>query len=139
MPHHPQAHVSLRAVVRLGVLFALKGVSSWAGDRWLRRKYAAWFPTLPERTRWLRRVATHHARTKYFLAHPPVLGVAARYGIDRRHPWREDRAAGHIGSKSRSNQRWMVGATFAYVRHPYGELWPGITPVRMGRIAPFMH
>ena len=49
-----------------------------------------------------------------------VLGVADSYGIELRHPWREDRADRQIGGKGRSNHRWIVGATFAYVLTHYG-------------------
>jgi len=48
------------------------------------------------------------------------LGVADTYGIELRHPWREDRADGQIGGKGLSNHRWIVGAKLGYVVNQYG-------------------
>ncbi len=120
VPKHAQANLSPSEVVTLGLLFALKGVGPCAFDRWLRGNYANWFPTLPERTRLFRLFETHHDWTEYFLAEPTVLGVADSYGIELRHPWREDRADRQIGAKGLSNHRWIVGAKFAYIVNQYG-------------------
>ena len=46
--------------------------------------------------------------------------MADSYGIELRHPWREDRADLQIGGKGLSNHRWIVGATLAYVVNQYG-------------------
>lgn len=63
---------------------------------------------------------THHAWAEYFLAEPTVLGVADRYGIEVRHPWREDRADRPIGGNMLSNHRWMVGVKLVYVVNQWG-------------------
>ncbi len=42
------------------------------------------------------------------------------YGIELRHPWREDRADRQIGGKGLSNHRWIVGAKLTYVVNQYG-------------------
>jgi hypothetical protein len=120
VPKHVQAHLYPSEIVTLGLLFALKDVGPCAFDRWLRRNYAARFPTLPERTRLFRLFETHYQWTEYFLAQPTILGVADSYRIELRHPWREDRAARQIGAKGLSNHRWIVGAKLAYVLNQYG-------------------
>lgn len=119
-PKHAQARLSPSEIVTLGLLFALKGVGPCAFYRWLRRNYADWFPTLPERTRFFRLLETHYRWTEFFLAEPTVLGVADSYGIELRHPWREDRADRQIGGKGLSNHRWIVGAKVAYVVNQHG-------------------
>jgi hypothetical protein len=105
MPKHPQAHLAPSEVVTLGLRFALKGGRPCAFDRWLRRKYAAWLPGLPKRTRLFQLRETHADWTELFLAEPTILGVADSYGIELRHPWREDRADRQIGGKGMSNHR----------------------------------
>lgn len=120
LPKHPQAHVYPSEIVTLALLFALKGVGPRAFYRWLQANYAAWFPQLPERSRLFRLFATHQDWADYFLAQPTVLGVADTYGIEPRHPWREDRADQQIGGKGLSNHRWIVGAKLAYLLNQYG-------------------
>lgn len=120
VPKHPQAHLYPSEIVTLALLFALKGGGPCAFDRWLRRNYAAWFPALPDRTRLFRLFDTHHDWAEFFLAQPTVLGVADSYGIELRHPWREDRADRQIGGKGLSNHRWIIGAKFAYVINQQG-------------------
>ena len=67
-----------------------------------------------------RALATHQDWTEAFLAQPTTLGVADTFGIELRHPWREDRADGQIGGKGLSNHRWIVGAKLGYVVNQYG-------------------
>lgn len=119
-PKHPQASLHPSEIVTLAVLFALKGVGPRAFYRWLNNNYRGWFPGLPERTRLFRLFATHHALAEYFLAEPTVLGVADSYGIELRHPWREDRADQQIGAKTLSNHRWIVGAKLVYLVNQWG-------------------
>ncbi len=119
-PQHPQARLHPSEIVTLGLLFALKGVGSRAFYRWLNNNYRSWFPKLPERTRLFHLFATHADWADYFLAHPTTLGVADTYGIELRHPWREDRADLQIGGKGLSNHRWIVGAKLAYLVNQYG-------------------
>ncbi len=124
MPKHPQAQLHPSELVTLALLHPagtrLKGVGPCAFERWLRHNYAMWFPRLPERTRLFRLFDAHHDWAEIFLAQPPLLGVADSYGIEWRHPWREDRADRHIGAKGLSNHRWIVGAKFADVVNQYG-------------------
>jgi hypothetical protein len=120
VPKHPQADLYPSELVTLGLLFALKGDGPRRFYRWLTNNYRAWFPRLPERTRLFRLLATHADWTEYFLAQPTLLGVADTYGIELRHPWREDRADQQIGGKGLSNHRWIVGAKLAYVVNHYG-------------------
>ena len=119
-PKHPQAELYPSELVTIGLLFALKGDGPRRFSRWLTTNYRAWFPRVPERTRLVRLLATHADWTEYFLAQPTLLGVADPYGIELRHPWREDRADGQIGDKGLSNHRWIVGAKLAYVVNHYG-------------------
>ncbi len=114
-PKHPHAKLDPSEIVTLALLFALKGVGPRAFYRWLSRNYKDWFPGLPHRTRLFRLFATHHDWAEYFLAAPTVLGVADSYGLELRHPWREDRADQQIGGKGLSNHRWIVGAKLVYV------------------------
>ena len=120
VPKHPQAELYPSELVTLGLLFALKGDGPRRFYRWLSDNYRSWFPRLPERTRLFRLLTTHADWTEFFLAQPTLLGVADTYGIELRHPWREDRAAGQLGGKGLSNHRWIVGAKLAYVVNQYG-------------------
>ena len=120
VPKHPDAHLYPSEIVTLALLFALKGVGPRAFYRWLHNNYRAWFPGLPERTRLFRLFAAHADWAECFLAQPTTLGVADTYGIELRHPWREDRADRQIGGKGLSNHRWIVGAKLAYLVNQYG-------------------
>lgn len=115
VPNHPDAHLYPSEIVTLALRFALKGVGPRAFYRWLSHNYRVWFPALPERTRLFRLFDTHADWAAAFLAHPTTLGVAATFGIELRHPWREDRADLQIGGNGLSNQRWIVGAKLAYL------------------------
>ena len=120
VPKHPQAELYPSELVTIGLLFALKGDGPRRFYRWLSANYRSWFPRLPERTRLFRLFTAHADWTEYFLAQPTLLGVADTYGIELRHPWREDRADQQLGGKGRSNHRWIVGAKLAYVVNHYG-------------------
>ncbi len=120
VPKHPDAHLYPSEIVTLALLFALKGVGPRAFYRWLSNNYRDWFPGLPERTRLFRLFAAHADWAERFLAQPTTLGVADTYGIELRHPWREDRADRQIGGKGLSNHRWIVGAKLAYLVNQYG-------------------
>ena len=118
--NRPDAHLHPSEVVTIGLLFALRGDGPRRFYRWLANNYRSWFPRLPERTRLFRLLATHADWTELFLAQPTLLGVADTYGIELRHPWREDRADQQIGGKGLSNHRWIVGAKLAYLVNQYG-------------------
>ncbi len=120
VPKHPDAHLYPSEIVTLALLFALKGSGPRAFYRWLHNNYRAWFPGLPKRTRLFRLFAAHADWADAFLAQPTTLGVADTFGIELRHPWREDRADGQIGGKGLSNHRWIVEAKLAYVVNQYG-------------------
>jgi hypothetical protein len=120
VPKHPHAKLYPSEIVTLALLFAFKGVGPRAFYRWLSQNYRCWFPGLPHRTRLFRLFATHHAWAEYFLAEPTLLGGADSYGIELRHPWREDRADQQIGGKGLSNHRWIVGAKLVYVVNQCG-------------------
>jgi len=120
IPKHPLASLWPSEVVPLGVLFALKGVGTRAYYRWLRRDWGPLFPTLPERTRLLRLLATHHQWTETFLAAPSVWGVVDSYGIELLHPMREGRSPQQIGRKGKSNQRWIVGGKLCLLLNHLG-------------------
>jgi hypothetical protein len=120
VPKHPDAYLYPSELVTLGLLFALKGDGPRRFYRWLTANYGHWFPQLPERTRLFRLLATHADLTEYFLAQPTLMGVADTYGIELRHPWREDRADMQIGAKGLSNHRWIVGAKLGYIVNQYG-------------------
>lgn len=120
VPKHPRANLYPSETVTLALLFALKGTSERAFYRWVQRDYHALFPRLPERTRLFRLFAAHQDWAEFFLADPTTLGVADTYGIELRHPWREDRADGQIGGKGISNHRWIVGAKVAYLVNQHG-------------------
>lgn len=120
LPQHPQAKLHPSEIVTLALLFALKGGGPRAFYRWLNHTYRAWFPGLPERTRLFRLFATYDSLAQEFLAQPTVLGVADSYGIELRHPWREDRTDMQIGGKMLSNHRWIVGAKLVYVVNQSG-------------------
>lgn len=124
LPKHPQAHLHPSEIVTLALLFALKGGSTRAFDRWLRRDYAAWFPGLPERSRLFRLFAAHQDWAEYFLADPTTLGVIDSYGIELVHPWREHRNDGQLGTKGLSNHRWIIGGKLVYVVNQLGFIVP---------------
>jgi hypothetical protein len=116
----PQASLWPSEVVTLGVLFALKGGGNRAFYRWVSRDWRGLFPTLPERTRLLRLLATPRAWTEEFLAAPAVLGVVDSYGIALLHPRREGRSAQQIGRKGKSNRRGIVGGKLCLLLNHLG-------------------
>jgi len=120
VPKHPHAKLYPSEIVTLALLFALKGVGPRPFYRWLVRDHRALFPNLPHRTRLFRLFATHADWSEAFLAQPTLLGVADSYGIELRHPWREDRADQQIGGKMLSNHRWIIGAKLVYVVNQWG-------------------
>jgi len=120
VPKHPQAKLYPSELVTLALLFALKGVGPRPFYRWLVRDYRALFPKVPHRTRLFRLFATHADWSEACLAEPTLLGVADSYGIELRHPWREDRADQQIGGKTLSNHRWIIGAKLVYVVNQWG-------------------
>jgi hypothetical protein len=120
LPKHPQASLWPSEIVTVGLLFALKGVGTRAFYRWLSRDWRPLFPSLPERTRLFRLLATHRTWTDEFLATPSVLGVVDSYGVELLHPMREGRSAQQIGRKGKSNHRWIVGGKLCVLLNNLG-------------------
>lgn len=120
LPKHPLASLWPSEVVTLGLLFALKGVSTRAFYRWVSRDLRSLFPAVPERTRLLRLLASHRPWTDEFLAAPAILGVVDSYGIELLHPRREGRSAQQIGRKGKSNHRWIVGGKLCVLLNHVG-------------------
>jgi hypothetical protein len=109
LPNHPDAPLWPSAVVTLGLLHALTGVSNRAFSRWLTRDYRGLFPRLPERMRLLRFCRTPQASTEACLAAPTVLGVIDTDGIERLHPRSAGRSPRQIGRTGLAHHRWSVG------------------------------
>lgn len=120
VPKHSQANLWPSEIVTLGILFALKGVSTHAFYRWVEHDLKMFFPHLPERTRLFRLFVTHQDWTMRFLAKPTILGVADSYGIELVHPMREGRSEKQIGKKGKSNHRWIVGGKLGFVLNQWG-------------------
>lgn len=119
---HPQARLWPSELITIGLLFALKGSSFRSFYRWLARDYAALFGELPERTRLLRALRTHHQQTQVFLADPTFFTVIDTYGIELIHPWRYGRSLRQVGKKGFSNHRWIVGLKLCWLVNDHGEV-----------------
>jgi hypothetical protein len=120
VPKRADAHLHPSAIATLALLFALKGVGPRAFYRWVHNNDRAWFPRVPERTRLFRLVDAHAAWAEAFLADPTCFGVIDSYGIEVRHPRRENAADRQIGAKGYANHRWIVGAKWTYIVNQYG-------------------
>jgi hypothetical protein len=120
VPKRADAQLHPSEIATLALLFALKGVGPRAFYRWLTNNYRAWFPRLPERTRLFRLFDAHADWAEAFLADPTCFGVIDSYGIELRHPRRENAADRQIGAKGYSNYRWIVGAKLTYIVNQYG-------------------
>ena len=81
----PLAKLYPSEIVTIGVLFALKGVSFRAFERWLRRDWNALFGGLPERTRLLRllRQYEHLPATLRTLLSPSASGHSQPPALSR--------------------------------------------------------
>jgi hypothetical protein len=55
-----------------------------------------------------------------FLAEPTVLWVADSFGIELIHPMREGRSPHQIGTKWKSNHRWIVGGKLCFILNQGG-------------------
>jgi hypothetical protein len=124
VPKHPQARWWPSEVVTIGLLYALKGGSFRSFYRWLARDHATLFGGLPERTRLLRLLQTHHHWTTCCLAAPTFFTVIDTYGIELLHPWRAGRSLRQVGRKGFSNHRWIVGLKLCRLKY----LWHRTRP-----------
>src|SRR5215510_433595 len=120
IPKHPLANLWPSEIVTLGIRFALKGSGTRAFYRWLNRDWRRLFPALPQRTRWLRLMATHRLGSEEVLALPSVLGVVDRYDIALLHPMREGRSRKQSGRKGKSNHRWLGGGNLCLLLNHLG-------------------
>jgi len=122
IPKHGQAKLYPSELVTIGLLFALKGGYFRAFYRWLKRDYEALFKQLPDRSRLVRALATHHEWTRCFLAQPSFFTVIDSYGIELIHPVREGRSKSCLGKKGKSNRRWIVGVKLCWLLNGRGEV-----------------
>lgn len=122
LPKHSQAKLYPSELVTLALLHALKGAGQRPFYRWLCRDYRHLFPKLPCRTRLFRLFVAHHDLAHRFFADPTVLGVIDSYGIELIHPIREGRSEEQIGSKGKSNRRWIVGCKLCLVLDQFGRV-----------------
>ena len=119
---HVQARLWPSEIVTLGLLFALKGGSFRAFDRWAQRDLVALFDELPDRTRLLRLLRVHQHLTDRFLATPTFFTVIDTYGIQTLHPWRYQRSPRQVGRKGWCNHRWIVGVKLCWLMNARGEV-----------------
>lgn len=126
----PLAKLYPSEVVTIGVLFALKGVSFRAFERWLRRDWNALFGGLPERTRLLRLLRQYEHLTDALLGDPSLLCVADTLPIELLFPIRQGRSRQPLGTKGRDKGRWSVGVKWACVVNTLGDVcawsWDGL-------------
>src|SRR5512144_1498587 len=120
VPKHPQASLWPSEVVTLGMLAALKGVSSRAFSRWRRGDCRELFPHLPSRTRRFRRLKTDWRWTYLLMAPPTRLGGIDTSGIELVPPWREGRSRAPFARKGVSNHRWSVGVKLGLLLNRLG-------------------
>lgn len=119
---HAQEELSPSELVTLALLFVIKGIGKRPFYRWLKANWAHFFPRLPERTRFFRRLNNQRDWTAHFLAEPTLLGCIDSYGIEFIHPIRESRTPGRYGKKGLSNKRWIVGGKVCWEINSRGEV-----------------
>ena len=107
-------------LVTIACLWAMKGGSTRAFYRWLKRDYLFLFPHLTERTRLFRAIAAHRDWANAFLSEQTFFSIVDSLGIELIHPRREGRSDNQIGKKGKSNGRWIVGAKFVALINQYG-------------------
>lgn len=105
-------------LVTIASLWSLKGGSSRAFYRWLKRDYFSLFPSLPERSRLFRLIAI----AEPFEADLTCLSILDSFGIELIHPWWEGRSPKQFGKKGLSNGRWIVGAKFCALVNQFGQI-----------------
>jgi hypothetical protein len=106
---HPQGKLYLSEIILCGVLFVLKGKSFRQFYTWLGRKNI--LPNLPDRTRLIRLLITHHQACNEFLEDETFFNVIDSLGIEILHPIREGRSeqSQKVSQKGKSNHRWIIG------------------------------
>ena len=111
IPRHSQGKLYPSELVKIGILFALKGGYFRAFYRWLQRDYGDWFGdgTLPERTRLQRLLKTHQDWCGLLLSDPTFFTGIDSYPIELLFPIRQGRSEQQIGKKGRDKGRWSIG------------------------------
>lgn len=125
LPHltkHPLAKLHPSEAVTVGLLYALRGGSFRAFDRWLRRDLHDLFRRLPERTRLYRILCACRALTARFLATPSFFGVLDSFGIELLHPRRAGRTPHQWARIGWSNGRWIAGAKLGLSINEHGQV-----------------
>lgn len=112
---HPQAKMYPAEVVTIGLLFALKGGHYRAFYRWFDANYRSLFPNLVEMSRLFRLLQRFSLLTDRFLASTTFWTIIDSYSIELIHPMREGRSKQQIGTKGKSNGRWIVGIKLAWL------------------------
>lgn len=111
-------------LVTIACLWAMKGGSTRAFYRWLKREYLSLFPHLPERTRLFRAIAAHRDWANAFLSEATFFSIVDSLGMELIHPRREGRSDHQIGKKGNTQRvpdgRWIVGAKFVALINQYG-------------------
>lgn len=124
---HPLSKLHPSEAVTLGLLYAFRGGSFRAFDRWLRRELKSLFPRLPERTRLYRVLFACRHHTSRFLAAPTLFGVLDGFGLPLLHPRRcGRRGQGGVCQQwariGKSNGRWIAGAKLGMSINSVGQV-----------------
>jgi hypothetical protein len=106
---HAQEELAPSELATLAILFVVKGIGKRPFYRWLEDNWRHFFPRLPERTRFFRRLFNQRRWAAAFLAGPTMLGCIDSYGVEFIHPNRERQKRPRIAKKGLSNKRWIVG------------------------------
>ena len=122
LPKPPQATLWPSEIVTIGVLFALKGGTCRAFERWLRRDYEPLFGHFPHRPRLPRLLIAPQGWCQRFLAPPSVCTVIDPYGSELIHPIREGRSSQQLGQKGQANWRGIVGMKRCWVLNAQGRV-----------------
>jgi hypothetical protein len=119
---HPLAKLHPIEAVTIGLLYALRGGSFRAFERWLRRELSQVFVRLPERTRLHRVLCAVSPWTQHFLAAPSFFGVLDCFGIEMLHPRRAGWTKKQWARIGLSNGRWIAGAKLALSINSQGQV-----------------
>lgn len=120
--HHAQQELAPSEVVTLALLYVIKGTGKRPFYRWAEENWRHFFPRLPERTRFFRRLWNQRHWTALFLADPTLLGCIDSYGVEFIHPVREIQKRPRIARKGLSNKRWIVGGKVCIELNHLGQI-----------------
>lgn len=119
---HPQSKLYPSELITIGILFTLKGGHFRAFYRWLKRDYEALFNGLPDRTRLMRLLKTHHRWYVWFLEDPTFFTVVDSFPIELIFPIREGRSPQQVGKKNKDKGRWSVGIKLFWIINDLGRV-----------------